>query len=309
MPTAKIGYVELHRPGRWAKFSLFYVIIFVIIFVNVLDYIIINNNFFKNAYLFVIIPIGILLYDVRSRRRVLKSLPMYSKAKKLDELATQLQKLSLRWLYFKSGKGITPWQREELGLPQTIADSSMKEALEEICIPQGLVEPELVRTSNPVTILGCILGGILILFFVSVGISLIMNSRNPTMSITGWFVTLAMLWNLPRLILGLPILHRSRNMPPLLRAIGRGKIIGKSFVAGPGWVKFGKDVWRCDRDMLLIRRTGYRSASAEIECLLVGPVKRRGLKFSGLKDDDFKILFGAWHVDDMRFEFIESELS
>ena len=136
-----------------------------------------------------------------------------------------------------------------------------------------------------------------------------MNSRNPTMSISGWVMTLAMLWNLLRLILGLPILHRSRNMPPLLRAIGRGKVIGKSFVAGPGWVKFGKNVWRCDRDMLLIRRTGYRSASAEIECLLVGPEKRRGLKFSGLKDDDFKILFGAWHVDDMRFEFIESELS
>jgi uncharacterized integral membrane protein len=299
MPTPKIGYVELHRPGQWTIFSLFFVIIFVIIFAI--------SSFASLSIsllpcLFVILPIIILLIDVRSRRRVLK-------AKKLDELATQLQKLSLRWLYFKSGKGITPWQREELGLPQTIADSSMKEALEEICIPQGLVEPELVRTSNPVTILGCILGGILILFFVSVGISLIMNSRNPTMSITGWFVTLAMLWNLPRLILGLPILHRSRNMPPLLRAIGRGKIIGKSFVAGPGWVKFGKDVWRCDRDMLLIRRTGYRSASTEIECLLVGPEKRRGLKFSGLKDDDFKILFGAWHVDDMRFEFIESELS
>ena len=136
-----------------------------------------------------------------------------------------------------------------------------------------------------------------------------MDSRNPTMSIFGWVTTLAMLWNLLHLILGLPILHRSRNMPPLLRAIGRGKIIGKSFVAGPGWVKFGKNVWRCDRDMLLIRRTGYRSASAEVECLLVGPEKRRGLKFSGLQDDDFKILFGAWHVDDMRLEFIESELS
>ena len=136
-----------------------------------------------------------------------------------------------------------------------------------------------------------------------------MNSRNPTMSISGWVMTLAMLWNLPRLILGLPILHRSRKMPPLLRAIGRGRIISKSFVAGPGWVKFGKNVWRCDRDMLLIRRTGYRSASAEIECLLVGPEKRRGLKFSGLQDDDFKILFGAWHVDEVRFEFIDSELA
>ena len=248
-----------------------------------------------------ILPIIILLIDVRSRRKVLK-------AKKLDELATQLQKLSLRWLYFKSGKGISPWQRNELGLPQTIADSSMKEAVEEICIPQGLVEPELVRTSKPGTILGCIFGGIFALFFVSIGISLIMRS-NLNMSILGWVVTLAMLWNLLHLILGLPILHRSRKMPPLLRAIGRGKIIGKSFVAGPGWVKFGKNVWRCDRDMLLIRRTGYRSASAEIECLLVGPEKRRGLKFSGLQDDDFKILFGAWHVDEMRFEFIESELS
>ena len=218
MPTAKIGYVDLHRPGRWTKFSL----LFVVIFVTVLGVTIINiQGWYWFAGLFVILPIIIGLIDVRSRRRVLK-------AKKLDELATQLQKLSLRWLYFKSGKGITPWQREELGIPQTIADSSMKEAIEEISIPQGLVEPELVRTSKPGTILGCIFGGLFALFFVAIGISLIMNSRNPTMSISGWVITLAMLWNLPRLILGLPILHRSRNMPPLLRAIGRGKIIGKS---------------------------------------------------------------------------------
>ena len=298
MPTAKIGYVDLHRPGRWSKFSF----LFVVIFASVLVVTIINiQKFSWLVGIFFIFPIIILLIDVRSKRKVLKS-------KKLDELATQLQKLSLRWLYFKSGKGTTPWQREELGLPQTIVDSSMKEALEEIAIPQGLVEPELVRTSKPGTILGCIFGGLSALFFVATGIQLIMSS-NPTMSISGWVITLAMLWNMLRLILGLPILHRSRNMPLLLRAIGRGKIFGKSFVAGPGWIKFGKDVWRCDRDMLLIRRTGYRSASAEIECLLAGPEKRRGLKFSGLQDDDFKILFGAWHVDDMRFEFIESELS
>lgn len=298
MPTAKIGYVDLHRPGRWTKFSL----LFFIIFATVLGVTIINiQRWYGLAGVFVILPIIIILIDVRSKRKVLK-------AKKLDELATQLQKLSLRWLYFNSGKGITPWQRNELGLPQTIADTSMEEAIEEITIPQGLVEPELVRTSKPGTILGCIFGGLLALFFVSIGISLILRT-NLTMSIAGWVITIAMLWNLLRLILGLPILHRSRKIPPLLRAIGRGKIIGKSFVAGPGWVKFGKNVWRCDRDMLLIRRTGYRSASAEIECLLVGPEKRRGLKFSGLQDDDFKILFGAWHVDEMRFEFIESELS
>ena len=299
MPTAKIGYVDLHRPGRWTKFSL----LFVVIFAFVLVVTIISIQIFSWLVgIFFIFPIIIILIDARSKKKVLKS-------KKLNELATQLQKLSLRWLYFKSGKGITPWQREELGIPQTIADSSMKEAIEEISIPEGLVEPELVRTSKPGTILGCIFGGLFTLFFVAIGISLIMDSRNPTMSIFGWVTTLAMLWNLLHLILGLPILHRSRNMPPLLRAIGRGKIIGKSFVAGPGWVKFGKNVWRCDRDMLLIRRTGYRSASAEVECLLVGPEKRRGLKFSGLQDDDFKILFGAWHVDDMRFEFIESDIS
>ena len=28
MPTAKIGYVDLHRPGRWTKFSLLFFIIF-----------------------------------------------------------------------------------------------------------------------------------------------------------------------------------------------------------------------------------------------------------------------------------------
>ena len=81
MPTSKIGYVELHRPGRWTKFSL----LFVVIFVTVLGVTITNNqNFFGIAGVFVILPIIILLIDVRSRRRVLK-------AKKLDELATQLQ--------------------------------------------------------------------------------------------------------------------------------------------------------------------------------------------------------------------------
>ena len=105
MPTAKIGYVDLHRPGRWTRFSLFFVIIFVIIFATVLGVRVTNNqNFFGITGLVVILPIMILLIDVRSKRKVLKS-------KKLDELATQLQKLSLRWLYFKSGKGITPWKR------------------------------------------------------------------------------------------------------------------------------------------------------------------------------------------------------
>jgi hypothetical protein len=250
MPTAKIGYVDLHRPGRWTKFSL----LFVVIFAFVLVVTIVSIQIFSWLVgIFFIFPIIIILIDARSKKKVLKS-------KKLNELATQLQKLSLRWLYFKSGKGITPWQREELGIPQTIADSSMKEAIEEISIPQGLVEPELVRTSKPGTILGCIFGGLFTLFFVAIGISLIMDSRNPTMSIFGWVTTLAMLWNLLHLILGLPILHRSRKMPPLLRAIGRGKIIGKSFVAGPGWVKFGKNVWRCDRDMLLIRLLDLKNA-------------------------------------------------
>ena len=83
----------------------------------------------------------------------------------------------------------------------------------------------------------------------------------------------------------------------------------RAFKAGPGWIKFGKMVWRGDTDLLLIRRVGWRSGKAEIDCLLVSKDCRRRVKFIGVKDEDFRILFGFWNIDDVRLEFVDSELS
>ena len=105
------------------------------------------------------------------------------------------------------------------------------------------------------------------------------------------------------------MIHRSRKLPELLRRIGRRRMMSRAFVVGPGWVKFGSKVWRADRDMLLIRRVGYRLASSEIDCMFAGPESRRRLTFSGVGDEDFQLLFGAWNVDEIRLEFIDSDIS
>ncbi len=297
LSTKKIGYVDLHCPGRWgASFLVLAVIPLVIVFVTIID----SEFMFYLLSMVGILPALILLGDVQSRRKLLKG-------KKYEGLASEVQQLSLRWLYFTSGKGVQPWKKDELSLPQTVADVSMEEFLQEIHIPEGLIEPELVQTSQPGSMFGCLAGLLFSLFFIGGAFTYAM--RGGGASIFGWLIVSLLLWNMARLVLGLPFIHRSRKLPAILRTIGRGKLIGKSFVVGPGWVKFGKQVWRCDRDMLLIRRTGYRSASAEIECMFAGPEKKRRLKFSGVHDDDFKILFGAWHVDEVRFEFVDSELS
>ena len=86
-------------------------------------------------------------------------------------------------------------------------------------------------------------------------------------------------------------------------------MLSKPIVAGPGWVKLGGRVWRADRDMLLIRRTGFRLATSEIDCMFAGPEKRRRMTFSGIFDEDFQLLFGAWNVDEVRLEFVDSVLS
>jgi hypothetical protein len=86
-------------------------------------------------------------------------------------------------------------------------------------------------------------------------------------------------------------------------------MMSRAFVVGPGWVKFGSKVWRADRDMLLIRRVGYRLASSEIDCMFAGPESRRRLTFSGVGDEEFQLLFGAWNVDEIRLEFIDSDIS
>jgi hypothetical protein len=43
--------------------------------------------------------------------------------------------------------------------------------------------------------------------------------------------------------------------------------------------------------------------------MFAGPEYRRRLTFSGVGDEDFQLLFGAWNVDEIRIEFIDSEIS
>ena len=192
-------------------------------------------------------------------------------------------------------------------MPRTIADISLEEQLGKVTVPDGLVEPEKIGTSKPGSMLGCILG-VTFSLFVIWGMFLSLRMRFPSMYIF-WIVILLMVFNILQLILGLPIVHRSRKLPLFLRSIGRRRMLSRPIVVGPGWVKLGKTVWRGDRDMLFIRRTGFRLASSEIDCLLVGPECRRRMTFSGVGDEDFQLLYGAWNVEDVRIEFVDSELS
>jgi hypothetical protein len=140
--------------------------------------------------------------------------------------------------------------------------------------------------------------------------AMISATRFPLFSpVIGWTIASFLLFNAIQLVLGLPMIHRSRKWPELLRRIGRRRMMSRAFVVGPGWVKFGSKVWRADRDMLLIRRVGYRLASSEIDCMFAGPESRRRLTFSGVGDEDFQLLFGSWNVDEIRLEFIDSEIS
>jgi membrane protein implicated in regulation of membrane protease activity len=248
----------------------------------------------------VLVPI-FLPFDAWFRKRLLP------RGKPNGEIALKLQQLKVRWIIRRKGRGIRGWKRVELGLPRTIADSSLEEQLSNLTIPNGLIEPEQIRTSKPGSLLGCIVGVSFSLFIIW-AMFLAAGTPFPAMAIF-WGVIFLFLLNILRLILGLPIVHRSRKLPAFLRSIGRGRLLSRPIVVGPGWVKFGDTVWRGDRDMFFIRRTGFRLASSEIDCMFAGPEKRSRMTFSGVSDDDFQLLFGAWNVDEVRMEFVDSELS
>ena len=296
--STHVGFVQLHRPGR---LSVLIACIFCVTLVA---------SYFLAAYQvlslyfippIILMPFVIFIFDSFYRKRLLPS------GKPTSKLASQVKKLTLRWLLKRSGRGVKGWNRVGLGLPRTIADSSLQEQLSTVVIPQGLVEPEQITTSKPSSLLGCIIGVTLSLFII-LGIVLAAGTAMPSMGFF-WIVVLVLLWNILQLILGLPAVHRSRKLPAVLRVIGRRSMLSRPIVAGPGWVKLGRHVWRADRDMFLIRRSGFRPASSEIDCMFAGPEKRRRMTFSGIFDEDFQLLFGAWNVDEVRLEFVDSVLS
>ncbi len=292
--TDKICYTKLYCPGRVAA------IIAVLLFITIIcSYYFVMTGIMQIYYIviLIILPFVVVIIDLFLRKRLLP------RGKHQTELALSLKKLKLRWLLRKNGSGLRQWKRIKLGLPRTVADSSFKDNLSKAIIPDGLVEPEKITASRPGSLFGCILGTAIALLVIWGLISV----RVP--SLLKWFVIAMLFWNIFRLILGLPSIHRSRKLPFFLRAIGRRRLLGVPIVVGPGWVKRGKNVWHANRDMLLIRRTGFRPASSEIDCMLAGPKRRSRLTFSGTGDEDFQLLFKFWNVDEVRLEFIDSELS
>ncbi len=290
----KIGYTKLYCPGRVA------VIIAVLLLVAIIgSYYLVMAGVIHFSYIVVLmaLPFVVVIIDFFMRKRLLP------RGKQKTQLALSLKKLKLRWLLRKNGSGLRQWDRKKLDLPRTVADSSFKDKLSKVIIPDGLVEPEKITASRPGSLFGCILGTAIALLviwgLISTGVT----------SLLKWSVIALLCWNILRLILGLPSIHRSRKLPFVLRAIGRRRLLGIPIVVGPGWVKRGKNVWHANRDMLLIRRTGFRPASSEIDCMLAGPNRRSRLSFSGIGDEDFQLLFRFWNVDEVRLEFIDSELS
>lgn len=298
MSKGNVQFVDLYRPGRAAVIVAILLLLLIVTAFSLTMYGMLNVYIFPGI---VVLPFVVLVLDSLFRKRLLPC------GTSTSELASQLKKLKVHWILKRNGCGIRRWKREELQLPRTIADSSLAEELCKVTIPGGLVEPEQIGTSKPGSLLGCIFG-VTISLFVIWGMFLSLRMRFSSMYIF-WIVIVMMSGNILQLILGLPIVHRSRKLPAFLRTIGRRQLFRRPIIVGPGWVKLGKTVWLGDRDMLFIRRTGFRLASSEIDCLLVGPEKRRRMTFSGVGDEDFQLLFGFWNVDDVRSEFVDSELS
>lgn len=220
-----------------------------------------------------------------------------------------LKESGISWLLRVSGRGVHQFNRVEVGLPRTIADQSMVDELSLIAIPSGLVEPELVRNSKPGSTIGSIFAVVFSCFFLMVLARITQSTAQFGTKIFAWCMIPIFIWVLLVNVLSVPVLQKSTLLPAFWRCIGRGQAFRRAFVVGPGWVKFGNVVWNANTDALLIRRHGFRSARASLNCMLVSKTHSRRITFSGLHDEDFRTLFGYWNVDEVRLEFVDSELS
>ena len=304
--STHVRFVQLHRPGRVSILITCVIVVAIIATCVFTMYEMLNTYIIPvlNTYIIPVIialPFAVLLFDSFFRKRLLP------RGTPKCELGSRLKKLKLRWLLKRSGRGVKRWNRVALELPRTIADSSLEEQLSKVIIPDGLVEPEQIITSKPGSLLGCIFGVGFSMFIIWAMI-LSAGRAFPAMFVY-WIVIGVLLWNIARLILGLPVVHRSRKLPAFLRVIGRQRMLSRPIVVGPGWVKLGRTVWHADRDMFLIRRTGFRLATSEIDCMFAGPEKRRRMTFSGITDEDFQLLYGFWNVNEVRLEFVDSNIA
>ena len=163
--------------------------------------------------------------------------------------------------------------------------------------------------ASPGNAVGTVIGCIICLLFIIFCLRVTQSNAPLNIRVLGWVGVPLFAFSFVMIIFSLPAFQKSRNIPAFLRLAGRGQLFRRGFVVGPGWIKFGRDMWQGDNDILLIRRTGFRGSKAEIECLLVSESARRRIRFCGVNDTDFKTLFGFWNVDDIRLEFVDSELS
>jgi hypothetical protein len=296
MNNENVGFVEFHRPGRLILIGAILVPIAVLFF-----------GLVREPLLMVLSLVGapfvLLLIDFVSKRKLLPQIQNGS------VLHKKLLESKISWLYNDKGRGVKGFDRTGLGLPRTIGDSSLQKELNEIEIPKGLTEPEQIRGAIPSNVVTSIIGCIFCLLLLFGMWRLARSTAPPNMRMFAWGVMFIVVLCFCLLIIGLPVFQKKKVLPDFFRYLGRGQLLSKGFVVGPGWLKQGGTVWNADTDLLLIRRTGWRSASAEVVCLLVSDKKRKKIRFSGVNDTDFRTLFGFWNINEVRIEFVDSELS
>jgi len=296
MNNENVGFVEFHRPGRLILIGGILIPVAVLFF-----------GLAREPLLMVLSLVGapfvLLLMDFVSKRKLLPHIQNSS------VLQNKLWESKISWLYMDNGRGVKGFDRTGLRLPRAIGDSSLQKDLNEIEIPEGLTEPEQIRGAVPSNVVTSIIGCIFFSLLLFGMWRLSRSTASPNMRMFTWGVMFIAVLCICLLIIGLPVFQKKKILPDFFRNLGRGQILSKGFVVGPGWVKQGGIVWNATTDLLLIRRTGWRSASAEIVCLLVSDKKRKKIRFSGVNDQDFRTLFGFWNINEVRLEFVNSELS
>lgn len=167
-------------------------------------------------------------------------------------------------------------------VPATVAEESVRDALEAIPIIEDLIEPEFIVASRPMgrAATGMLL--IAVMFFVFQGIS----RRNwPAIAINVVFA-LTLLMSLPKV----------RNRFPVLRNEGRAPL------AAPGIVRDTKGRrWVRGQALMVVQRT--RSAGP-IWVTLLGPEGLLRWSFSSAKDEDFINLWQRWNHPHPRPELL-----
>ena len=219
MSGETIGFTALHRPGRGELLLVAVIWIAVAIGLAVASE---NFGLLPDTWLgpmlmglLLLFPFGLISVMVTSARRVLRR-------KTKGDVAEGLRSMRIHWPVRRSGSGYGRWAKSELGLPRTIADSSLEAGLDDIPVPAGLIEPERVRSSRPGTIVGCLLGGLFAVYFASMAIVVALRTPGTTGKMVGWAVAVWLLCSVVIGVLRLPIVHRSRRLPAFLRWLGCG---------------------------------------------------------------------------------------